>query len=151
MSDEPVSVLFACTANALRSPLAAALLQLRLGPLVHVESVGVRPGALVDGMAAAVADELGADILDHEPRGLEELLEEREGKPLFDLVITLSPEAHHVILDRLGEFAHEAEYWPSYDPSVCEGSREQRLEEYRLLRDDLDQRIAKRFARPSTA
>jgi hypothetical protein len=38
------------------------------------------------------------------------------------------------------------EYWPTPDPSVAEGSREQRLEAYRAVRDQLLAHIRERFA-----
>jgi len=68
----------------------------------------------------------------------------------FDLIVSLSPEAHHQALNRIPALADAAEYWPTFDPSLAEGSREQMLLEYRTVRDGLDRRIAQRFARPST-
>ena len=144
---EPRRVLFACTRNTIRSPMAAALMQLRFGPMVEVESVGVRPGEEgPDPMAVAVMDEAGVDISRHRPRGFEALDEDAR----FDLVISLSPEAHHHALALVPERAEAVEYWPTFDPSLAEGSREQRLMEYREVRKALESRIAKRFARPST-
>lgn len=144
----PRSVLFACTQNAIRSPMAAALLRLRFGPLVRVDSVGVRPGEEVSAMAAFVMDELGADISQHRPKGFA-AFEENEDGP-FDLVVSLSPEAHHSALNLVPALALAAEYWPTFDPSLAEGSRDQVLMEYRGVRDGLDKRIAARFPRPST-
>ena len=142
----PASVLFVCTANAIRSPMAAELMKLRFGPLVRVEAAGIRPAEEVDYMAAFVMDELGADLAGYRPRALEALEEDAH----FDLVVSLSPEAHHRALALVPGVADAAEYWPTFDPSLAEGSREQRLMEYRGVRDGLDGRIAKRFPRPST-
>jgi hypothetical protein len=64
--------------------------------------------------------------------------------------VSLSPEAHHRALDLVPALGLEAEYWPTFDPSLAEGSREQLLMEYRAVRDGLDRRIAARFPRPST-
>jgi protein-tyrosine-phosphatase len=146
--EAPRSVLFACTHNIIRSPIAGALARLRFGPIMLVESVGVRPGEAIDPLAAVVMDELGADLAKHRPMGLEALVED-EPAP-FDLIITLSPEAHHRVLDLIPQLGKAAEYWPTFDPSLAEGSREQRLMEYRMVRDGLDKRIAARFPRPST-
>jgi protein-tyrosine-phosphatase len=130
--------------------MAAGLMRLRYGPLARVDSAGVRPGAEVDFLAASVMDELGADLSKHRPRGLDDLDEDVR----YNVVISLSPEAHHRVLDSAGQLAqsgdYAAEYWPTFDASMAEGSREQRLGEYRLVRDGLDQRIAARFPRPST-
>lgn len=138
-------MLFACTSNAIRSPMAEHLLRRRFGPILRVESVGVRPNEEVDMMAAFIMDELGLDLTGHRPRGFDALEEDH-----FDLVISLSPEAHHHALGMVPRLADAAEYWPTFDPSLAEGSREQRLMEYRQVRDGLDRRIAERFPRPST-
>ncbi|MBL8530695.1 MAG: protein-tyrosine-phosphatase [Hyphomonadaceae bacterium] len=144
----PGSVLFACTQNAIRSPMAAELMRLRFGRLVRVDSVGVRPAEEVSAMAAFVMDERGGEISRHRPKGFD-AFEENEAGP-FDLIVSLSPEAHHRALDLIPALGAAAEYWPTYDPSLTEGSREQVLLEYRAVRDALEKRIAARFARPST-
>lgn len=147
----PSSVLFACTHNSIRSPMAAALVRLRFGPLMRVDSVGLRPGEEMDYMAAFIMDEAGMDISKHKPKGFEsfEPFDEMEDGP-FDLIVSLSPEAHHRALNLVPALAKAAEYWPTFDPSLAEGSREQLLMEYRAVRDGLDKRIAARFPRPST-
>lgn len=144
----PGSVLFMCTHNAIRSPMAAELMRLRFGPLVRVDSAGVRPAEEVSAMAAFVVDELGGDISKLRPKGFEAYLDADEGP--FDLIVTLSPEAHHRALDAIPALGLAVEYWPTFDPSLTEGSRDQVLMEYRAVRDTLDKRIAQRFVRPST-
>jgi len=42
--------------------------------------------------------------------------------------------------------AVDVEYWPTMDPTVIEGSREQRLDAYRAVRDELTKKIEARFA-----
>ncbi len=142
----PRSVLFVCTHNVIRSPMAAGLMRLRFGPLVRADSAGIRPGEEVSAMAAFVMDEIGADIAGQRPRPLEADHEEVS----FELIVTLSPEAHHRAMDMIPKLGLACEYWPTFDPSLAEGSREQVLMEYRSVRDWLDRRIAARFARPST-
>ncbi len=146
--ETPRSVLFACTHNSIRSPMAAALMRLRFGPLVRVESAGIRPSEEVSAMAAFVIDEAGADISRLRPKRLD-AFEDDEGGP-FDLIVSLSPEAHHRALDLVPKVGLAVEYWPTFDPSLTEGSREQVLMEYRAVRDGLARRIAQRFPRPST-
>ncbi len=146
--EAPRSVLFVCTHNAIRSPMAAALARLRFGPVMRVDSAGVREGDFVDPLAAVVMDELGADLSRHRPKALTDLIED-EVEP-FELIVTLSPEAHHRALDLVPKLGKAAEYWPTFDPSLTEGSREQRLMEYRMVRDALDKRVEGRFPRPST-
>ena len=66
----------------------------------------------------------------------------------FDLIVTLSPEAHHGALELTRTLAVDVEYWPTADPTAIEGSRAQRLDAYRAVRDQLIERIRARFARP---
>jgi protein-tyrosine-phosphatase len=138
----PHAVLFACGLNMIRSPMAAALFKHLFGSRAYVGSVGVRKGEL-DPFAAAVMDEVGLDISKHRPLTFEEL-DELEGLN-FDLIVTLAPEAHHKALELTRTIAADVEYWPTPDPSVVAGSREQQLDAYRDLRDQLFERIKKRF------
>ena len=135
----PGSVLFACSHNALRSPMAAALMRSLHGRRVFVDSVGLRPEPL-DPFAAAVLDEVGIDLSHHRPKGFEDLEDD-----YFDLVISLSPEAHHRAVELTRTSASEIEFWPVLDPTLTEGNREVRLDAYRELRDHLLSRLRSRF------
>jgi protein-tyrosine-phosphatase len=146
VASRPQAVLFACGLNAVRSPMAAALLKQMLGGLIYVASVGVRKGER-DPFATAVMEEIGIDIHAHGPVSFEEL-EDLEGLN-FDLIITLSPEAHHKAIELTRTLAADVEYWPTADPTAVEGSREQRLDAYRVVRDQLVQKIRERFVAPA--
>jgi protein-tyrosine-phosphatase len=124
--------------------MAAGLLRQMLGSSLYVGSAGVRKGEL-DAFATAAMEEIGIDINGHRPMTFEEL-EDLEGLN-FDLIVTLSPEAHHKALELTRTLAAEVEYWPTADPTAIEGSREQRMNAYRDVRDQLLQRIRARFAR----
>jgi len=124
-------------------------MRLHFGRLIRVDSVGVHPGEEVSPMAAFVMDELGADIAKLRTKGFTWFDEDDEEGP-FDLIVSLSPEAHHRALDLVPKLGKAVEYWPTFDPSLAEGSREQVLWEYRTVRDGLERRIAQRFQRPST-
>ncbi len=143
----PQAVLFVCAHNQIRSPIAAAIAKYMFKSL-YVASAGIRKGE-VDPFVLAVMDEIGIDLSKHKPLTLDEL-EEYEGLN-FDLVVSLSPEAHHRALDLTRTLAFDEEYWPIPDPSVTEGSREQRLDAYREVRDDLMKRIRARFGPPPAA
>jgi protein-tyrosine-phosphatase len=136
------SVLFMCAYNAVRSPMAEAMAKHFFGKSVYVQSAGARKGE-VDPFALEVLDEIGIDARKHKPKSVEEL-EEWEGLN-FDLIVTLSPEAHHKALDLTRTVASEVEYWPTPDPTVVQGAREQVLEAYRAVRDGLMQRIKTRL------
>lgn len=139
----PMAVLFACGHNAVRSPLAAALMRHFYGHKVFVASCGVHAGE-VDPFAVAVMGELGMDVSGHRPTRFADLQD-----TLFDLIVTLTPEAHHAALELTRTMAVEVEYWPTLDPTLVEGNREQRLEAYRQVRDGLMQRIQERFGMPT--
>jgi protein-tyrosine-phosphatase len=139
---KPHAVLFACGLNAIRSPMAAALFKHLFGMRAYVGSAGARKGEL-DAFAVAAMDELGLDISKHRPMTFAEL-EEWEGLN-FDVIVTLSPEAHHKALELTRTLAAEVEYWPTPDPSITGGNREQKLEAYREVRDQLLKRIKDRF------
>jgi protein-tyrosine-phosphatase len=141
----PQAVLFACGLNSVRSPMAAALFGHLFGHVSYVRSAGVRTAEL-DPFAVAAMDELGLDISKHRPMTFEQL-DDWEGLN-FDLIVTLSPEAHHKALDLTRIVAAEVEYWPTPDPTDTEGSREQRLDAYRAVRDMLLARIKERFGAP---
>jgi protein-tyrosine-phosphatase len=139
------AVLFACTMNAVRSPMAAALLRHLTRSALYIESAGVKAGEL-DPLAVEVMGEIGLEIGKHRPRRFEDL---EDGS--FDLVITLSPEAQHKAMELTRTAATQVEYWPTMDPTAAEGSREQRLLAYRAVRDQLMQRLKQRFLAPAAA
>ncbi len=140
----PQAVLFACGMNAVRSPMAAALVQQMFGKPIYIASAGVQKGE-VDPFAVAAMEEIGIDIARHKPITFEEL-DDLEGLN-FDLIVTLSPPAHHKALELTRTMRREVEYWPTLDPTVIEGSREQRLDAYRAVRDELLAHIHARFGR----
>lgn len=141
----PSAVLFCCTLNALRSPMAEGIMKRLHGTRLYVQSVGVRVGE-TDPLMVQVMDEIGIDLSRHCPRDFATLEDSS-----FDVVISLSPEAQHKAVDLTRANACEVEYWPTFDPSLIEASREVRLESYRAVRDELQRRILKRFPLPGLA
>lgn len=131
----PQAVLFACTLNAARSPMAEAIGRAYFGREIYFASAGVKHGEL-DPFAVAALDEIGVDMAKHKPRTFEDLEESS-----FDLIVTLSPEAHHKALEFTRTLACEVVYWPTLDATAVQGSREQMLDAYRSVRDGLVQRI----------
>ncbi len=144
----PQAVLFMCGQNSVRSPIAATLLK-QLAPRgLYIQSAGVSKAEL-DPFAVAVMNEAGLDISKHKPWTVEDL-EDWEGFN-FDLIITLSPEAHHKAMQMTATLATEVEYWPTSDPVGIEGRRELQLDAYRAVRDTLRQKIQQRFGAPAVA
>jgi protein-tyrosine-phosphatase len=136
----PDAVLFSCSHNAIRSPMAAALMRHLFGTHVYVESCGVHAGVL-DPLAVEVMDEIGIDLSHLHPKSFETLSDTS-----FDLIITLSPQARHKAMEMTRAMAVDVEYWTVPDPSAYDGSREQRLSAYRDARDNILKRLKQRFA-----
>ena len=139
----PASVLFACSHNSVRSPMAEALAKRLYGQAAFIDSVGVSASD-VDAFAVAALDEVGIDVHRHHAKTFDDV-----DPASFDLIVTLSPEAHHSALEFTRSTAAEVEYWPTPDPTAVEGSREARLAAYRQTRDQILARLKARFGAPS--
>jgi protein-tyrosine-phosphatase len=137
--ERPTAVLFACTQNSIRSPIAEALLKQLHGMKIYVDSCGLRGGEL-DPFAIEIMHEVGIDMTTHRPKNFDEMAD-----GFFDLIISLSPEAQHRAIEMTRTMACDIEYWPVLDATIVEGSRDMRLDAYRQVRDELKRRIEKRF------
>lgn len=141
----PGAVLFACNFNRVRSPMAAALLRRMLGDRVFVDSCGLKQDEGEEGTGAnpfveAVMAEIGCDLSRHKAKTFDDLEDDS-----FDLIVSLTPEAQHRAVEMTRNRATVIEYWPTFDPTLAEGSRETRLAAYREVRDALAAKIAERF------
>ena len=137
---KPETVLFYCTRNAIRSPMAAALLQAYAGNEFYVDSAGVVAEDNIDGYVVAVMAEIDIDISDYVPKNFHDLQDN-----YFDLIITLSPESHHHALDLTRTMACDIVFWNTLDPSIYDDKREYLLQHYRLIRDQLQSKIENLF------
>ena len=148
MAELPGAVLFACNFNRVRSAMAEALMKRAFGTAVYVDSCGLRPqdeSEPADPFVEAVMGEIGVEIASHRSKTFDDLA---DGS--FDVVISLTPETHHHAVELGRNRATVVEYWPTPDPTLQEGSREARLEAYRAVRDDLAEKILRRFGGEST-
>ena len=138
----PGAVLFACTLNRVRSPMAEGLMKRLYGTRVFVDSCGLHADAadLADPFVVAVMDEIGVDVSGHRAKSFDDL---EDGS--FDLVVSLSPEAQHRAVELARGRAVEIEYWPTHDPTLVVGTRETMLAGYREVRDQLEARLLQRF------
>jgi protein-tyrosine-phosphatase len=134
-SRAPGAILFMCGMNSIRSPMAEAIARSLLPRGTYIASAGVRTGKR-DPFVDAVLDEIGLTLGRRQPQTLEELEDD-----YFDLVITLAPEAHHAALELTRANAVDVMYWPTPDPTVATGTREQILSAYRDVRDHLTRQI----------
>jgi protein-tyrosine-phosphatase len=122
--------------------MAAALTRKLYGDAFAVESSGLRASDEVDPMAAVVMQEIGVDLFDHAPQPMAAI-----DPRAFDVIVALSPDARAAV-EPLAAEGVEIDYWPVSDPTLEEGSREQRLEAYRQTRRELESRITARFGPP---
>ena len=143
-TDRPGAVLFACNMNAIRSPMACAILRHLAGNNIYVDSAGVHHGES-NPFAVAIMEEIGIDLSRHQPKQFADLPDTS-----FDLIISLTPEAHHNAMEMTRTMALETEYWPTQDPTLVMGNREQVMSAFRELRDSLFHKIKKRFRYQST-
>jgi uncharacterized protein (UPF0262 family)/protein-tyrosine-phosphatase len=137
-SDLP-SVLFVCSMNSVRSPIAAALARKFFAGRIIARSAGVQSGK-ADGFVHEVMEEIGIDMSVHTPHILDELVASR-----FDLVVTLSADAEAAVEARNLDLGTR-ESWTVVDPTTTEGNREAVLSAYRTLRDQLQARVRERLA-----
>jgi len=142
VSELPSAILFCCTMNAIRSPMAEGIMKLLHGRQIYVDSCGVRLGQELDGFVMEVMDEIGIDMSKHKPKTFDQLEDS-----FYDRIITLSPEAHHHALEMAAYMDCDVTLWNTFDPSLETGSREQRLEAYRTVRDQLMTQIKRAFPR----
>ena len=145
MASLPSAVLFSCSMNSVRSPMAEAIMKHLHGQRIFVDSVGVRPGEH-DPFVDVVMDEIGIDMSKHRVKTFDQLDDD-----YFDLIITLSPEAHHKALEMTRTMACDVEFWPTPDATAVDGSRDMKLDAYRDVRDRLMRRITERFSRTPVA
>ena len=139
MAGHPKSILFMCGQNAIRSPMAEAMTKALLPKDVFVTSAGVLQGT-GDPFVEVVLNEKNLSLGKQMPQTLDELED-----AFFDLIITLSPEAHHAALELTRTMPVEVEYWPTIDPSGIGETREQKIDAYRQVRDEIERRIGLRF------
>jgi protein-tyrosine-phosphatase len=145
----PQSVLFCCDHNAVRSPMAEAMMKKFYGQRAYVQSAGVHNDLEIDGFAIAVSAEIGLEVERHRSRSFEEMAQWGDDLAGFDLIVALSPASQRAALE-LTRFAHiDVEYWPIMDPTGLGEGREAKLAAYRQTRDQIRTRMLDRFGPPS--
>jgi len=129
-------VLFVCVHNSARSQMAEAFLNSMAGDLFEAESAGLQPGKL-NLLAVAVMKEIGIDISGKQPRSIQQVI--NSGKK-FDVLISVCEEAEYCpVVPGIREQIH----WSFPDPSRFEGSLEERLNQTRKVRDQIQAMVSK--------
>ncbi len=148
MGELPQSILFCCDHNAIRSPMAEGMMKKFYGQDTYVQSAGVYNDMEIDGFSVAVCHEIDVELSRHRSRSFDEMQEWGDDLSAFDLVVALSPGAQRRALDLTRMFHLDVEYWPIMDPSGIGETREAKLEQYRKARDQIRERMVKRFGEP---
>src|SRR5687768_11180242 len=128
-------VLFLCTGNSARSQMAEALLRHHAGDEVEACSAGLNPKD-VHPMTLRVLSDVGIDTGGLCSKGLDQFL----GKKTVNYAITVC-ERTQQSCPRIFPFTVNNLYWPFEDPAAFEGSDRERLEKFREVRDQIDDRI----------
>lgn len=141
MNDKPrLKVLFACTMNSIRSPMAAALVRRKYKGAIIADSCGVYEGYL-DPFMVQVMEDWGVDMADHLPKNFDDLDLEK-----FDLIVVLTSAAKEKAEETLGSNDTPIEFWKTPNPTdQMFGPRDLRVMAYSDCRNLLDRKIAKRF------
>jgi protein-tyrosine-phosphatase/DNA-binding transcriptional ArsR family regulator len=109
----PIRVLFLCTGNSARSPMAAALARARSGGAIQAVSAGSHPRPLHPNAARVMAEDYGLDLSGHNPTALQDLAGQR-----FDRMISLCDRVREVCPEFPG--APEAVHWSLPNPATGE-------------------------------
>ena len=123
-------VLILCTGNSCRSQMAAGFLG-SFDRRIEVHSAGTYPASYVQPLAIEVMREAGVDISRSVPKSVDQFV----AQP-FDYVVTVCDDANEtcpVFSGAVGRRLHMG----FHDPSFAPGSNEQKLAEFRSVRDQI--------------
>ena len=148
MADFPNSILFCCDHNAVRSPMAEALMKKFYGQRAYIQSAGVKNDLEIDGFSVTVCRELGIELDRHRSRSFDEMHQMGDDLGQFDLIVALSPASQRTALDFTRPYHLAVEYWPILDPTPIGDSRDTKLAAYRQSRDQIRDQLLARFGPP---
>ncbi len=129
--------------------MAEGMMKKLYGTDTYVQSAGVYNDMEIDGFSVAVCKEMDVELSRHRSRSFDEMQEWGDDLAAFDLVVALSPGAQRKALELTRFFHLDVEYWPIMDPSGIGETREAKLEQYRQARDQIRERMVKRFGEPT--
>jgi arsenate reductase len=132
-----VKVLFVCVHNSARSQMAEAFLNNLAGDRFQAESAGMEPGVL-NPLAVEAMKEIGIDISRNETKSVFEKYKRGE---LFSYVIAVCDEAQACPL--FPGLRTKTIHWGLEDPETFTGSREEKMERVRQLRDVINEKVAR--------
>ena len=136
----PRSVLFACTHNMIRSPMAEGIFKKRFKDDIFVDSCGIHAG-VADNFTTLVMEEIEIDLSNHSPKNFDDLSDES-----FDLIICFSEDSYAVAQEFAHNKAIKVEHWPIYDVALTSEKHQVRLEAYRMVRNEIIRHLDERFS-----
>jgi arsenate reductase (thioredoxin) len=131
-----LKVLFLCTQNSARSQMAEAFLRKHGGDRFEAYSAGCEVGDEIHPYATEVMEELGIDISDQYPKGLRAYM----GKMGFNYSIIVCARAERNCPKTFPGVGTRL-VWIFEDPRGEDVPEEERLEKFREVRDQIEQKI----------
>lgn len=128
-------VLFLCTGNSARSQMAEALLRREAGDTFDVYSAGTDPKG-INPLTVKAIEELGIDMSSQRSKHLKEYL----GRLPVRYMIVVCGEADRECPTTWPGLTNRY-YWPIEDPAAAEGNLEQRTQFFRVIRDEILEKI----------
>lgn len=135
----PASILFVCTLNSIRSPMAEGMMKSRFGDDVYVQSCGLEAGELSD-LMVAVMREKGIDMSGHTSKTLAEIADTS-----FDVVVAFNADAEAAVRAVFDDSDTEIDIWPTPDPTKGAMDVRAMMDNFRAVRDVVEMRIGKKF------
>lgn len=135
-----IRVLFLCTGNSARSQMAEAFLRKYGGNEFEAFSAGLEPKG-IHPLTMQVMQEIGMDLSQQTSKGVETYL----GKAHFQYLITLCDDAEKNC-PTVFPGVHTRLHWSFEDPAAFAGDEKEKLQKFRTVRDQIEQRIEKWLA-----
>lgn len=135
----PTSVLFVCTLNSIRSPMAEGIMKARFGNDIYVQSCGLEAGELSD-LMVAVMGEKGIDMSAHKSKTLAEIADTS-----FDVAVAFNADAEAAVRAVFDDSDTEIEVWLTPDPTQGAMDVRAMMDNFRAVRDVVEMRIGKKF------
>jgi arsenate reductase len=128
-------VLFLCTGNSARSQMAEAFLRKYGEDQFEPFSAGLEPKG-INPLTIRVMEESGFDMSGHRSKGINEYL----GKEHFQYLVTLCHDAEQNC-PRVWPGVNQRLHWSFEDPAAFEGTPEEKLEKFRQVRDQIQEKV----------
>ncbi|MEE9272752.1 MAG: low molecular weight phosphatase family protein [Robiginitomaculum sp.] len=141
MSDDklPNSVLFVCSLNSIRSPIAEGIMKAKFGDDVYVQSCGLGTGELNE-LMVAIMREKGIDMSAHISKTLNEI-----GDSSFDIAIAFSEDVGAAVKSYFDDSDTVVEIWVTPDPTAGAQDVRAMMDNYRSVRSHIEGKIRIKF------